>query len=230
VANKPEISIIIPVLDEQSIIREALGRIRGSALNVRHEVIVVDGSADAGTLKTIRSSAVRKVSSPKGRARQMNTGAKASRGDILLFLHADTELPPGGIQAIENAMKDTGIAGGAFLFGVKSGRAVFRLMETLVNLRNSITRIPYGDQAIFIRRDVFEKLGGFSDMPIMEDIDLMLRMKMAGHEIVFIPEKVQTSPRRWEREGILYSTIRNWTLSSLFYIGMNPRILSRFYR
>jgi len=113
--------------------------------------------------------------------------------------------------------------------GINSDRRVFRLTEQFVSIRTHLTRIPYGDQAIFIRREVFDRLNGFKEIPIMEDVDLMWRIKKAGDKIYIIPEKVTTSPRRWEREGILYCTLRNWIIVILYLLGAKPEKLARHY-
>jgi GT2 family glycosyltransferase len=118
---------------------------------------------------------------------------------------------------------------GAFDLGIESGRWIFRLIEKLVFVRTRATRIPYGDQAIFIRRECFETLKGFKDIPIMEDVEFMQRLKKSGYKISIIPQKVKTSSRRWEREGILYCTVRNWVLISLYSIGVKPEKLVKFY-
>ena len=136
----------------------------------------------------------------------MNKGASAAKGDILLFLHIDTELPEGAFAGISSVIDDGEYAGGAFDLGIESGRWIFRLIEKLVFVRTRATRIPYGDQAIFIRRECFETLKGFKDIPIMEDVEFMRRLKKSGYKISIIPQKVKTSSRRWEREGVLYCT------------------------
>ena len=114
--------------------------------------------------------------------------------------------------------------------GIQSGRRVFRLIETGASLRSRITRVPYGDQAIFIRKDYFESIGGFSEIPLMEDVELMRRIKKGGGRIFIIPQKVMTSPRRWEKEGIVYCTLRNWTLITLYFLGVPPEKLTAFYK
>ncbi len=148
---------------------------------------------------------------------------------ILLFLHTDTELPEEAFDGISSVIDNREYAGGAFDLGIESGRWIFRLIEKLVFVRTRATRIPYGDQAIFIRRECFETLKGFKDIPIMEDVEFMQRLKKSGYKISIIPQKVKTSSRRWEREGILYCTVRNWALISLYSIGVKPEKLVKFY-
>ncbi len=160
----------------------------------------------------------------------MNKGASLARGDILLFLHADTRLPKSALQNISSVMEKKDIVGGAFDLSIQSDRPIFRIIEKAASVRSRITRIPYGDQAPFIRKDYFHAVGGFKEMPLMEDVEFMRRLKKAGDKICIVSEKVKTSPRRWETEGILYCTLRNWTIRSLYSLGVSPTKLMRFYR
>jgi rSAM/selenodomain-associated transferase 2 len=222
-------SVIIPVLNEPLIINQTVEHVYdlGSAFEV--EVIVVDGDAEGRTIKEIKNWDVIKSVSPKGRGRQMNRGASLAHGDILLFLHTDTELPEDALTVISSTMDKARCVGGSFDLGIKSERFIFRLIEQVVRVRTRVTRIPYGDQAIFIRRDVFENMKGFGEIPLMEDVDLMKRIKKSGCRICIIPQKVKTSPRRWEREGVLYCTLRNRMLISLYHLGVDPEKLVKFY-
>jgi hypothetical protein len=127
-------------------------------------------------------------------------------------------------------MENGEVVAGAFDLGIRSGRPVFRLIETAASLRSRITRVPYGDQAIFIRKDYFHATEGFREIPLMEDVELMRRIRKAGDRISIIPERVRTSPRRWEKEGVLFCTLRNWTLITLYFLGVPPEKLARFYR
>ncbi len=226
---KPSFSIIIPVLHEYSIINRAIEHIRRIGSGFEFEIIVVDGDKEGGTINFIKHNDVVKIVSPRGRGIQMNKGASAAKGDVLLFLHTDTELPEEAFAGISSVIDDREYTGGAFDLGIESGRWIFRLIEKLVFVRTRATRIPYGDQAIFIRREGFETLKGFKDIPIMEDVEFMRRLKKSGYKISIIPQKVKTSSRRWEREGILYCTLRNWALISLYSIGVKPEKLVKFY-
>jgi len=224
------ISLIIPVFCEQAVINktiEAVRRLRGGDTA---EIIVVDGQAEVETLAAIGDATVRKLSSEKGRGRQLNRGAAVAAGDVLLFLHADTVLPPAAFERIAEAMGDEGCAGGAFDLHIDSPGAGFRVIETVANLRSRLTRIPYGDQAIFIRASCFRTLGGFKEIPIMEDVDLMRRIKRKRGRIVIFRESVITSARRWEKEGLVFCTLRNWFLITLYLCGVKPERLARFYR
>ena len=227
---KHRISVIIPVLNEASLINETIKSILALPYEGYFEVIVVDGSPECGTINTIQEKRVKKIIAGKGRSKQMNKGALHASGDVLLFLHADTALPLNALENISRAMEQRKVVAGAFDLGISSERPVFRLIETAASLRSRLTRIPYGDQAIFIRKDYFHATGGFREMPLMEDVELMRRIRKAGDRISIIPEKVSTSARRWEKEGVLFCTLRNWTLITLYFFGASPEKLTRFYR
>jgi rSAM/selenodomain-associated transferase 2 len=222
-------SVIIPVFNESPIINKTIEHVLQTASGFDIELIIVDGDVNGDTIKTITNTQVLQLITAKGRGRQMNKGASLAKGDILLFLHADTELPAHSFEAISSLLNAEEYAGGAFNLGIKSGKRIFRIIEKAVSLRTCLTGIPYGDQAIFVRRDYFEKVKGFQEIPLMEDVAFMRNMKRSGHKIGIIPQKVQTSARRWEREGVLSCTLRNWFLISLYLLGADPRKLERFY-
>lgn len=224
------LSVVIPVFDESAVINDLLLHLSRLPFHGEIDIVVVDGDSGGGTLRAIRHGNIRGVISPPGRGVQMTLGARMARGEILLFLHADTRLPRAGFQLIRDALDDPGIAGGAFDLGIGSRRPCFRLIEAVASLRSRLTRVPYGDQAIFIRKTVFSELGGFRPFPIMEDVDLMLRLRRSGRKIVFLPETVRTSARRWEAEGVVFTTLRNWALLLLFFAGVSPTRLARLYR
>jgi rSAM/selenodomain-associated transferase 2 len=225
-----KISVIIPVWNEPSLINETVVNTFALPYEGDYEVIAVDGSPEGETVHSIQEKRVKKLVSEKGRSKQMNKGALHAEGDILLFLHADTFLPSNALEEISRIMEKEKVVGGAFDLGIQSDRPVFRLIEYAASLRSRITRIPYGDQAIFVRKDYFHAMGGFREIPLMEDVELMRRIKKAGDRISFIPERVRTSPRRWEKEGVLFCTLRNWTLITLYFLGVPPEKLARFYR
>jgi rSAM/selenodomain-associated transferase 2 len=223
-------SIIIPVLDETAEINRLIARLKALEGEKASEIIVVDGNPEENTLKMIENDHIRRLSSTPGRARQMNAGAAAATGDILIFLHADTWLPAKALQLIDGVMARPGPVGGAFDLGICSNRLIFRVIALTASLRSRLTRIPYGDQAIFIGRAYFHELGGYPDIPLMEDVAFMQKIKKAGDRIELIPSRVSTSPRRWEKEGVLKTTLRNWTLLSAYYLGVSPEKLARYYR
>ncbi len=222
-----KISVIIPVLREEAVINDAITRIRD--MDTAIEIIVVDGSPQGETLEAISGGHAKCVVSEMGRARQMNQGARAAQGEILLFLHADTELPPDAFRTISEVMKDGRLIGGAFDLGIDEKGLPFRLIESIASLRSRLTRIPYGDQAIFLRSDYFARAGGYKAMPLMEDVELMRRVKAAGGRICIIHEKVRTSARRWKKEGVLRCTVRNWTIVFLYLLGVSPERLAKWY-
>jgi rSAM/selenodomain-associated transferase 2 len=222
-------SIIIPVLHESSTINRAIDHINTVSSDFDVEIIVIDGDPEERTIHSITDKKVTKLISQKGRGKQMNTGAFLAHGDVLLFLHADTRLPESAFAFIADVMDKKEHVGGAFELGIKSDRRVFRLIEKLVSLRTRLIRIPYGDQAIFIKREFFNRINGFREIPIMEDVDLMRRIRKSGYTIYIVPEKVKTSPRRWEREGVLYCTLRNWILTILYLLGAKPENLAKYY-
>lgn len=225
----PRLSIIIPVLHEGGTINGTIAQLGALAGEVPIEIIVADGGPAGDTLAAITCGGIGQIRCPPGRGVQMNAGAAEASGDILLFLHADSLLPPGAGRRIADVCADADIAGGAFDLAIHSPRGIFRIIEKAASARSRATRIPYGDQAIFIKADIFRSIGGFRDIPIMEDIDLMRRLKRRGHRIRFVDAAVQTSPRRWEREGILYTTLRNYSLSTLFYLGVSAERLKAYY-
>ena len=228
--GSPVISIILPVLNEAGRINEILSHLRALPHDGGVEFIVVDGDPGGGTLKVVQDDGVLGTISQKGRALQMNHGAGLASGDILLFLHADTLLPRNALARVKTAMEGPRFVAGAFDLGLDTARSIFRITEKYVALRTRLTRIPFGDQAIFIRRAYFEKIGGYKDVPLMEDVELMGRIKKRGDRICIIPEKVMTSVRRWEQEGILYCTIRNWAIQLLYALGVPPERLVKWYK
>lgn len=228
-AKVPSCSIILPVLREASLINGVIDHLRSLENNKETEIIVIDGEPEGTTLTAIACANVTKLRSPRGRGKQMNTGAREAKGRILLFLHADTELPLNALRLIAAAMQDKRYVAGAFDLGIKSQRLIFRLIESVSSLRSRATRIPFGDQAIFVRKDYFEKIGGYKDIPIMEDVEIMKRIKKRGDKIVIVRQRVHTSSRRWEKEGIFRCTLRNWLLQVLYLLGVSPHRFSKLY-
>lgn len=224
------ISIIIPVLREAANINRLISHLRALPSDVEPEIIVVDGDPGKSTITAITDPRVRTSAATLGRANQMNHGASFAAGDVLLFLHADAMLPKKTFSLIGKALADKRAVGGAFNLGIDSPQWYFRVTERYVALRTRFTRIPFGDQAIFIRRDYFENMGGYKNIPIMEDVELMGRIKKNGNSISIIPEKTTTSARRWEKEGVLYATARNLLLQLCYCCGASPARLARFYR
>jgi len=223
------LSIIIPVLDEAENLARLLPEITRQCAEA--EIIVVDGGSVDRTVDVARACPwVRYLSSERGRARQMNTGARAALGDVFLFLHADTALPGEAPAAIAEALADPGVAGGRFDVRFSSDRWPFRVIAAFMNSRSRVTRIATGDQAMFVRRRLFETLGGFPDIPLMEDIELSRRLKRVGR-VSCLRLKVCTSSRKWQREGILRTVLLMWTLRLLYFCGVDPvRLHACYYR
>ena len=226
--RKIEFSIILPVLDEADIINQSLTKLRKYCSEEYVEIIVVDGDEAKGTISKVRVANIIKISSAMGRSRQMNAGAKLASSDILIFLHVDTELPENAMTEIRNVLMQK--RAGAFDITFVGSRLLYKILSFVVLLRSRLTRIPYGDQAIFIKKEFFNKLGGFTDIPIMEDVDLMRRIKKRGDKIGFIRKRVKTSTRRWEAEGLLFTLTRNPILIFLFLCGVSAEKLVHYYK
>lgn len=227
--NQCNFSIIIPVLNESDRINALIERLRNQRFESSYEIIVVDGDPQGGTVKAIQSEGVVTIIAEKGRGRQMNVGAVAACGDILIFLHADTMLPDGALKKISRALERQNYVGGAFDLKIDSDRLFLKYISVRASLRSRWNRIPYGDQAIFMRRRYFGRIGGFKDIPLMEDVELMRRIKKDGRKITILPDKVTTSARRWQRDGALYTTVRNQALVALFRLGVSPDRLAKHY-
>lgn len=224
------ISVVMPVYNEEEQINDSISAVYRVSVNDEVEVIVSDGNPKGNTLATVQDRRVIRVLSDKGRARQMNKAASLASGDVLVFLHADSRLPPAAFSLIAGALDDPKVVGGAFDLAIDSGGFAFRLIERAASLRSRLTRIPYGDQAIFLRRGYFHEIGRYRDIPLMEDVDLMRRIRRRGDRICILSERVLTSARRWQKEGALYCTLRNWTIFTLYTLGVSPERLVRFYR
>ncbi len=226
----PHYSIIVPVLGETASIRRVLDHLRSLERQEEAEILVVDGDPEGRTLEAIVRQDVHKILAPRGRGRQMNAGAQKARGEILLFLHADTDLPADALGLIDEAFRCPRVVGGAFDLGLRSARFAFKVIAATASLRSRLTRVPFGDQALFFRREYFERIGGYQEIPLMEDVELMGRIRRRGDPITIIGKPVLTSPRRWETEGLLRCTFRNWLLQGLYLFGVPPEQLAGYYR
>ena len=224
-----KVSVVIPAYNEAAFINDAIHHLRQVAGNEPVEIIVADGGPGHATLDAIEDQGVVKVVSPVGRGTQLNAGAAVAAGDALLFLHADTRLPQGAVGDVRRAL-DTGFVAGAFSLSIDSPRLSLALVAWFANLRTRLERIPYGDQAQFIRADLFRQLGGFAAIPIMEDVEFFQRIRRRGLPIAILPGKVRTSPRRWDGEGVLRRTLTNWWLRIRYRFGASPDTLARHYR
>ena len=218
------ISVIVPTLNEQDHLPATL---RGVTLAPGDELIVVDGGSTDQTVVIARQFTSQVLLSPRGRAVQMYCGAQHAHGDILLFLHADTLLPSGSLEAVRRALQD-GAVGGAFRLALMPPTLALRLVAWGTNLRARFGRLPYGDQALFMLRQVFEALGGYDEVSCMEDVRLVQALRTRGR-LVLLPQAVHTSGRRWQRDGVLYTTTRNTVLITLYFCGVPPEKLQRWY-
>jgi rSAM/selenodomain-associated transferase 2 len=221
------LSIVVPVLREAENLARLLPALRAEAPGA--EIIVADaGSGDGSREVAVRVAGVTVLACERGRARQMNAGARAARGDVLLFLHADTDLPAGFETAIARALEDPAVVAGRFDVRLDNPRWPFRLIASLMNLRSRLSGISTGDQALFVRREVFAALGGFPDIPLMEDVEITRRLKRRGRQAA-LRERVTTSARKWEREGVVRTIGLMWTLRLLYACGVSPARLHRWY-
>lgn len=221
------ISIVMPVLNEAGTISATLNAL-AACRRAGAELLVVDGGSSDATASLAAGLADRVLSAPRGRARQMNAGAAQARGELLLFLHADTVLPEGALGAIERAV-DAGAQWGRFDVAIAGDSPLFPLIAALMNRRSRWSGIATGDQAIFVRRDVFEQVGRFPDQPLMEDIELSRRLRRVGPPACLRPPVI-TSGRRWERFGVWRTIGLMWRLRLLYWLGMSAERLAKAYR
>ncbi|MEK9629970.1 MAG: TIGR04283 family arsenosugar biosynthesis glycosyltransferase [Nitrospinota bacterium] len=221
-----KISIIVPTLNEERGLAETLKHIQQLA---PHEIIVSDGGSNDKTLEIAAAFTKNVVEGPTGRALQMNAGAEIATGDILLFLHADSRMEPASLEKISNSMEDSEEIGGAFSLHIDSEKWSLRLINQFANLRSKYLGMAYGDQAFFVKNTIFKNMNGFAEIPICEDIDFFKRLRKAG-PVILLKEKVLTSPRRWNKEGIWFTTLRNILIATLFELRFPPRILTKWYQ
>lgn len=222
------ISIVIPTYNESLLIESTLIKLH-SVLALGDEIIVVDGLSEDNTGKIVEKfSGVQLISSRRGRSAQMNAGADIAKGDYILFQHADVLLDENCLYALKNHIKDDGIVWGWFSFRLDSSGFIYRVLERGSNLRNRLTGIPLGDHGIFVRKDVFHKIGGFPDIPIMEDIEFIKKIKNLAKGIE-IKTPIVISARRFEKSGILGTLIRMWILRIFYLFGMSPEKLAPYY-
>lgn len=220
------LSVIIPTYNEEKSISRTLDQVHGGSI---WEVIVVDGGSTDQTREIARKQGATVIESPPGRARQLTAGASVATGDALLFLHADTLLPFGFVDYIMNSLSSPGVSAGAFRLIIDAEGFSFRLIEKMVNIRSHIRQMPYGDQAIFVTTDRYHEVGGFQNLPIMEDYALIKRLQCIGR-IEIAPAPVVTSARRWIKYGVWRTTLRNQICIAAFRLGISPAKMTRWRR
>jgi rSAM/selenodomain-associated transferase 2 len=218
------ISVIIPTLNEEGCLEDTLTLLRQHR---PHEIIVVDGGSTDRTC-ALAAAADRLLQGPPGRAAQLNNGAAPASGDILLFMHADCSLEDGALDEAERLAQKRRVVAGCFAMTVRSRSFWFRPINACATARVRLTGIIYGDQGLFVRRDIFHRLGGFPNVRFMEDIFFSRELRRHGR-IVVAKRRIFVSPRRWQQVGIVRQTIRNWTLTILAAAGMHPDKLEAFY-
>jgi rSAM/selenodomain-associated transferase 2 len=220
-----DLTIVIPTLNEESGIGPLLDDLaHGPAV----EIIVADGGSVDGTAGIARDRGATVVESGPGRARQMNAGARAAGGEVLLFLHADTRLPGRYHEDVRRALEDDRTAGGAFSFSLDEKSPGLRIIEKGANFRSRRLGITFGDQAIFVRRRHFRQIGGFPLQPIMEDYEFLRRLRRRGR-VVILPRAAVTSARRWRDAGIGWVTLWNYVITGAYLIGFSPERLKRWH-
>ena len=220
-------SIVIPVLNEAAGIESALAPLQPARREGRAEVVVVDGGSRDATVKLAAPLADRVIAAPRGRATQMNAGARASHGEVLVFLHADTLLPEGALGAIERALAGGG-RWGRFDVRIAGAGPLLGLVARMMNARSRLTGIATGDQAMFARREAFDAAGGFPAIPLMEDVALSIALRRASRPCC-LRERVVTSGRRWTRHGALRTIFLMWRLRLAYALGADPHRLARRY-
>ncbi len=222
-----KLSIIIPTLNEATVIGSSLSTLT-SLREAGHEVIVVDGGSHDDTLQLAQSRADQIFTANKGRASQMNKGAEIANGDILVFLHVDSTLPPNADSLIIEGLKQNNKTWGRFDVQLAGRQPFLRIVETLMNWRSRISGIVTGDQCLFVCRELFDRIGGFPEIALMEDIAISKRLKRYGQPLC-ISRRVIASSRRWERQGTLRTILLMWRLRLGYFLGESPEHLARRY-
>lgn len=227
--TRPMFSIITPVFREIDNINSFIEMIERLDRSYQAEVIVVDGDCGS-TISQIKSDAIqfRSIITRASRGAQLAAGAIEARSDYFIFVHVDTSLPHRALALVERGLKVCGA--GAFKLSIESDDPAIRAIAHAANFRNRFTRVPYGDQVHFFRRRFYERIGGYRDMPLMEDVEIMRRIKYRGERIVLMQERVVTSDRRWRKEGVAWRTLKNWSILAQYRFGASAEELALRYR
>jgi len=221
-----KLSVVVPMLNEAATIASTLDALRRGAPDA--EIIVVDGGSTDASVAIVRPLCDTLIDASRGRALQMNTGARASHGDVLVFVHADTIVPSTFAADIASALSDPAVVGGRFDVKLDDNALPYRIIGAMISIRSRISRTGTGDQAIFVRRDVFDRLGGFPEFELCEDLEFSRRLKRAGR-IACLRTRVITSARRWNRDGVVRTVIRMWLIRAMYLMGVPPARLKRMY-
>ena len=225
-ASRPTISVIIPALNEEVAIGQA---IEGAWQAGAEEVIVVDGGSGDQTVRRAEARKAKVVCSEPGRGQQQNLGASVASGDVYLFLHADNSLSVDALDQVRAILADPRVVTGGFRQRIDAPGIRYRVLEFGNELRAKLLRLPYGDQGIFVRRETFDEVGGFPNIPLMEDVGLLRRLRKFRRPAI-LPGPVIVNPRRWQRHGIFRQTLRNWTLLAAYFAGVAPERLAGYYK
>ena len=220
-----KISVIIPILNEAKILEQTLSQLQPELK--AHELLVVDGGSTDGSAH-IAEKYGKVITSEPGRAKQLNTGAAAAIGDILIFLHADIWVEAGALASVEIALS-SGYVGGAFQQKIDGTHFLYRAIETAGNMRGKYLKVFYGDSGIFLKRTDFEKIGGFPEVPILEEAEFSKKLRQLGKTTLVTPH-IHISARRWETKGIIRTTLNNWLITLLYFFKFSPAQLAKLYR
>ena len=220
-----KISIIIPILNEAKILEKTLSQLQSE--HEYHELIIVDGGSTDGSIP-IAENYGKVLTSVRGRAKQLNEGAAAATGDILIFLHADIWLEPGVLAAVETALA-SGYIGGGFQQKIDGKSILYRMIEIAGNIRGRYLKVFYGDSGIFLTRTDFERIGGFPEIPILEEMEFSKSLRRLGKTTLVSP-CIHISARRWETRGIVRTTVNNWVITLLYFLKVSPVKLAKLYR
>jgi len=218
-----KLSVVIPTWNEGENIAATLESLPGAS-----EIVVADGGSVDGTIEIARRRGARVLGCPQGRARQMNRGARETKGDVLLFLHADAVLGASALEAIEKALADPAVVGGFFRLRIRSPRVSLKLAALGSHLRARALRTPYGDQGLFLRRSVYDELGGFPDVPFLEDVALIRMLRRKGR-LVPLDVTLSTGDRHWRELGVVGTALLDWAMVILYFAGVSPSTLASCY-